>query len=124
MGGTGGCRGGDVHFRRRPLEGHAQQVSNVPRCGDGETELEPDVGRDTREDRTDTDTDEHLGRVPVRHFERFLEVFFLQILLEYTRVEVVVHLVVKPSEGTRFDGFQPLGRDRLTVRRFGNGFFG
>ena len=58
----------------------------------------------------------------MRDLKRFFEVLFLEVLLEHTGVEVVVHLIVKPRECAGFNGLQTLGRDRLTVRRFLDGF--
>ena len=116
MGGSGGGRCGDVNFRGRPLQSHTKEISDVPCSGYGQPQLETDVGRDTRKNRTDTDTDEHFRCVPVGHLKRFFEVLFLKVLLQHTRVQVVVHLVIKPRQRARLNGFQALGGDWLPVR--------
>ena len=54
----------------------------------------------------------------MRYFERFFEVFFLQILLQYPGVEVVVHVVIKPRQCTLFNGLETLRRNWLAVCRF------
>ena len=48
VGCTGGGRGRNVDFRRRPLQRHTEQVSDVPCGGDGQPKFETDVGRNTR----------------------------------------------------------------------------
>ena len=79
--------------------------------------FEPNVGGYTRENRTDTNANQDLAGVPMRYFERFLEVLFLQILFKDTGVEVVVHLVIEPGQRPRFNGLEAFRGHRLAVGR-------
>ena len=58
----------------------------------------------------------------MRDLKGFFEVLFLKVLLQNPGVEVVVHLIVKPGQRSRFDGSKALGRNRLTVSRSGDCF--
>ena len=60
MGGTGGGRRGNVDFRRRPLEGHAKKISNVPRSRNGQAEFQSNVSGYAGENGSDADADEHF----------------------------------------------------------------
>ena len=111
-----GCGAGcDIHLRGGPLQSHAQQVSDVPCGGDGEADLEAGVGGDTTEDSAYGDADEHFLGIPVAYLEGVLQVLLFEVLLEHSRVEIVVHVLVEPSQRTLLYRLEARGSDWLSI---------
>ena len=45
----------------------------------------------------------------------FFQVLFLKILFKQSGIQIVVHVLIEPSEGPRLDCGETFGRHRLTV---------